>query len=94
MGKLLKVICEVVCVFVNHAHAPVYEMKKKNLFRAGINKWLRRKYFVEKSSDAIISKRGWVTVERNYHSPYSILDFDWLIHLQITACKYRSAANN
>ena len=30
----------------------------------------------------------------NYHSLYSILDFDWLIHLQITACKYRSAANN
>ena len=28
-----------------------------------------------------------------YHSLYSILDFDWLIHLQITACKYRSAAN-
>ena len=25
---------------------------------------------------------------------YSILDFDWLIHLQITACKYRSTANN
>ena len=30
----------------------------------------------------------------HYHSLYSILDFDWLIHLQITACKYRSAANN
>ena len=29
-----------------------------------------------------------------YHSLYSILDFDWLIHLRITACKYRSAANN
>ena len=29
-----------------------------------------------------------------YHSLYSILDFDWLIHLQITACKYRSAADN
>ena len=29
-----------------------------------------------------------------YHSLYSILDFDWLIHLQIIACKYRSAANN
>ena len=29
-----------------------------------------------------------------YHSLYSILDFDWLIYLQITACKYRSAANN
>ena len=29
-----------------------------------------------------------------YHSLCSILDFDWLIHLQITACKYRSAANN
>ena len=29
----------------------------------------------------------------NYHSLYNILDFDWLIHLQITACKYRSAAN-
>ena len=34
------------------------------------------------------------TVKIHYHSPYSILDFDWLIHLQITACKYRSAANN
>ena len=30
----------------------------------------------------------------HYHSLYSILDFDWLIHRQITACKYRSAANN
>ena len=29
-----------------------------------------------------------------YHLLYSILDFDWLIHLRITACKYRSAANN
>ena len=29
-----------------------------------------------------------------YHSLYSILDFDWLIYLQITVCKYRSAANN
>ena len=29
-----------------------------------------------------------------YHSLYSIIDFDLLIHLQITACKYRSAANN
>ena len=29
-----------------------------------------------------------------YHSLYNILDFDWLIHLQITACKYRSVANN
>ena len=35
-----------------------------------------------------------VTVILYYHSLYSILDFDWLIHLQITACKYRSAANN
>ena len=33
-------------------------------------------------------------VFRHYHSLYTILDFDWLIHLQITACKYRSAANN
>ena len=33
---------------------------------------------------------------RYYHSRslYRIPDFDWLIHLQITACKYRSAANN
>ena len=31
----------------------------------------------------------------NYHSLYTILDYDWLIiHLQVTACKYRSAANN
>ena len=29
-----------------------------------------------------------------YHSLYSILDFDWLIHLQITTRKHRSAANN
>ena len=28
-----------------------------------------------------------------YHSLYSILDFDWLIHQQ-TACRYGSAANN
>ena len=35
------------------------------------------------------------TTHYNYcYSLYSILDFDWLIHLQITACKYRSAANN
>ena len=36
------------------------------------------------------------TFQKNiyYHSLYSIPDFDWLIHLQITACKYRSAANN
>ena len=33
-------------------------------------------------------------IKNIYHSLYSILDFDWLIHLQITACKYRSAANN
>ena len=32
--------------------------------------------------------------KNNYHSLYTILDFDWLIHLQITACKYRSAAIN
>ena len=31
---------------------------------------------------------------RNYHSLYRILDFDGLIHLQATACKYRSATNN
>ena len=37
---------------------------------------------------------GYATVKIHYHSLYSILDFDWLIHLQITACKYRSAANN
>ena len=35
-----------------------------------------------------------MTSNNYYHSLYSILDFDWLIHLQITACKYRSAANN
>ena len=34
-----------------------------------------------------------LTDKCNYHSLYSILDFDWLIHLQITACKYRSATN-
>ena len=37
---------------------------------------------------------GHATVKIRYHSLYSILNFDWLIHLQITACKYRSAANN
>ena len=37
---------------------------------------------------------GYATVKIHYHSLYSILDLDWLIHLQITACKYRSAANN
>ena len=31
---------------------------------------------------------------RHYHSLDRILDFDGLIHLQVTACKYRSATNN
>ena len=35
-----------------------------------------------------------ITNNKNYHSLYNILEFDWLIHLRITACKYRSAANN
>ena len=34
------------------------------------------------------------TIIRDCHSLYSILNFDWLIHLQIIPCKYRSAANN
>ena len=45
--------------------ACVWNAKEKNLFRAGM-KWFRREYFVEKSSDAIINKRGWITVKRIY----------------------------
>ena len=38
---------------------------------------------------------GWQPTDNYYyHSLYSILDFDWLIHLQITASKYQSAAIN
>ena len=46
--------------------ACVWNAKEKNLFRAGMNKWFRREYFVEKSSDAIINKRGWITVKGEY----------------------------
>ena len=48
---------------------------------------------IELLFSCIRAKGGWNN-NPNYHSLYSILDFDWLIHLQITACKYRSAANN
>ena len=42
----------------------VWNAKEKNLFRAGMNRWLRRKYFVEKSPNAVINKRDWITVTR------------------------------
>jgi hypothetical protein len=35
-----------------------------------------------------------ITLNNYYHSLYSILNFDWLIYMQITVCKYRSGANN
>jgi hypothetical protein len=35
----------------------------------------------------------WAADISDYHSLYSILNFDWLIYLQITVCKYRSGAN-
>ena len=31
-----------------------------------MNKWFRREYFVKKSSDAIVNKRGWTTIKRKY----------------------------
>ena len=31
-----------------------------------MNKWFRREYFVEKSYDAIVNKRGWITVKGKY----------------------------
>ena len=45
----MRIICRVVCVFVNHALTSVWNATEKNLFRAGMNRWLRRKYFVEKT---------------------------------------------
>ena len=44
----------------------VWNAKEKNLFRAGMNRWFRRKYFVEKSPNAVINKRDWITVTRKY----------------------------
>ena len=44
--------------------ADVWNAKEKNLCRAGINKWFGREYFVEKSHDAVINKRGLITVKR------------------------------
>ena len=35
----------------------VWNAKEKNLFRAGMHKWFRREYFVDKSSDAVINKQ-------------------------------------
>ena len=47
--------------------ACVWNAKEKNLFRAGMNKWFRREYLaVAKSFDAIINKRGWITVKGKY----------------------------
>ena len=46
--------------------ASVWNAKEKNLFRAGMNKWFRREYFVKKSSDGVINKRGWITVKGKY----------------------------
>ena len=46
--------------------ACVWNAKEKNLFRAAMNKWFRREYLVEKSSDAIVNKRGWITVKGKY----------------------------
>ena len=46
--------------------ACVWNAKEKNLFRAEIKKWFRREYFVEKSPDAIINERGWITVKRKH----------------------------
>ena len=46
--------------------ACVWNAKEKNLFRAGMNKWFRQEYFVEKSSDAFVNKRGWITVKGKY----------------------------
>ena len=44
--------------------ACVWNAKERNLIRAGMNKWFRREYFVEESSDKIVNKRGWIAVKR------------------------------
>ena len=31
-----------------------------------MNRWFRREYFVEKNPDAVINKRGWITVKIKY----------------------------
>ena len=46
--------------------ACVWNVEKKNLFRAGMNKWFRRENIVEKSSDAIINKESWISVKGKY----------------------------
>ena len=61
----MKVICTVVCVFVDHV-ALCRECKRKDLFCAGMNRWFRGEYFVEKSPNAVINKGGWITVTRKY----------------------------
>ena len=47
--------------------ACVWNVKEKNLFRAGMNKRFKREYFVEKSSDAMVNKRSWITVKGKYY---------------------------
>ena len=56
---------------------------------------LQNKQFHTHSLCSVMS-RCIICISNNvdYHSLYSILNFHWLIYLQITACKYRSAANN
>ena len=44
----------------------VWNAKENNLFRAGMNRWFRQEYFVEKNPDAVINKRSWITVKRKY----------------------------
>ena len=44
--------------------ASVWNAKGKNLFRAGMNRRFKREYFVEKCPDAVINKRGWITVKK------------------------------
>ena len=44
----------------------VWNAKEKNLFRAGMNRWFRREYFVEKSPNVAINKGDWITVTRKY----------------------------
>ena len=48
----------------------VWHAKEKNLFRVGMNRWFRRKYFVEKSPNAVINKRDWIRYEDSQLTKY------------------------
>ena len=37
--------------------ASIWNAKEKKLFRAGMNRWFRREYFVDKSPNAVINQK-------------------------------------